>query len=202
MSVSQIKTNYYPSGQIKSQGSVVAKKKEGKWTEYFPGGEIKTMMHYKAGKLNGDYMAWNKAGVLEVMGEYENGLKNGIWTYHAKNGYLAETKTFVNDLLHGDVVLYNTEVSGQMRGLHIYVNNNCQKSYQFFPDGRTLEEINYKGDSPLFECHGLHTRYYPNGAIYQTCVYADGKKHGLQITYSENGDVIERLTFHKGNNVK
>ncbi len=94
----KVVTEYYESGQKKTEGTVIGKQsrgiytKDGLWTywyqngkkekeETYKNGKKREERTYKNGEKDGLETLWHKNGQKESEGTYKDGKKDGLWTY-------------------------------------------------------------------------------------------------------------------------
>ncbi|MDP3312793.1 toxin-antitoxin system YwqK family antitoxin [Lutibacter sp.] len=134
--------SYFTEEGIKeSDGELLGKERNGKWTFYHPDG--KTVMieeHYNKGILNGSYKSFYSTGKpLEIL-NYINGVLNGPSKRHADNGVLLDDLNYVNGKLHGKANYYNLE--GKLIYTGMYENDVKVGFWDYFGDGENVKENN------------------------------------------------------------
>jgi len=94
----KVVTEYYESGQKKTEGTVIGKQsrgiytKDGLWTywyqngkkekeETYKNGKKREERTYKNGEKDGLETLWHKNGQKESEGTFKDGKKDGLWTY-------------------------------------------------------------------------------------------------------------------------
>ncbi|MFN3874879.1 MAG: toxin-antitoxin system YwqK family antitoxin, partial [Flavobacteriales bacterium] len=122
---------YWPAGNIKSQGHCTGGLRNGQWKWYGSNGKPEKETAYVAGKLHGPYTAfraddgsvdatgWHKAdkkdslwtwyaanGKPEMSGPFKEGLREGVWKHWHPNGQLQGTGAFKADKEQGEWVYY------------------------------------------------------------------------------------------------
>ncbi len=130
---------YNQSGSIVSEGKVVDKQYEGKWTYYHENSKvIMTIENYSKGKLNGVrqvfYLNSNKAEETT----YKNGVKNGPYKKYALNGVVLEESNYVDGQFDGKAVY--REPQGNVVSQGIYVNGKKKGIWQFYEGGKLVKE--------------------------------------------------------------
>lgn len=60
--------------------------KHGRWAEWYPNGQLKTEGSYVDGKMEGRWVSYFETGVKQLEGEYRGGTKHGLWTQYYEEG--------------------------------------------------------------------------------------------------------------------
>ena len=76
----------YPSGALKSRGSLVEGRREGPWTEFWENGEVLMSGRYRDGKREGEWSFYYDDGSLRSRGRYVGGLRDGLWRGYYPGG--------------------------------------------------------------------------------------------------------------------
>ena len=105
VSTKEIQTEYFGSGQKKSQYYLVNGKKEGAFTEWFENGQKDREGNYANGILNGLCTSWNSNGKKSSEENYSNGKKNGECTYWNNYGQMTSKGSYIDDLENGKFVI-------------------------------------------------------------------------------------------------
>lgn len=73
----------YPTGSVKSEGTLVGGRRHGLWTEYWEGGAVLMTGRYEQGLREGEWTFHHEDGTLRSRGLYLAGLRDGAWrTFH------------------------------------------------------------------------------------------------------------------------
>ena len=89
----------YPSGEIRSKGSVQNGKMTGEYTEYFEGGQVKIKGEYRNGVQEGTWITNHNTGAVALKGQFINGLLQGTWYVYSQDGMLAKKMIYHNGIL-------------------------------------------------------------------------------------------------------
>ena len=85
---------YYSTMQLRSEGDVVAGRREGHWVFYHPGGNIQAEATYIGGLEEGPYRVFRENGVPYYIGNYHEGNRIGIWEVYDEDGNLITTQEY------------------------------------------------------------------------------------------------------------
>ncbi len=188
-SCTEVKTERYPNGKIKSeitlkngiengpvyyyhekypqvQMSYTMKdgKKEGLFEKYYFDGKIEYRAFYVNDVIHGEETMFERDGGIVFQAHYNMGKKEGSYaTYHAK-GMLKEKGNYVNDLWDGEWEYYDE------RGVLI-------------------------GEALFNQGNGTLYAYNGNGNLYLSTEYAHNKKNGKEISFSDHGDTTKVVVF-------
>ena len=187
---------FYPTGELKSEGNYIDSKqdggwkfyfenqktevegrykngkKEGTWYWYYPNGEILQEENWNNGKLDGEFMEYNETGEITVKGEYIEGTEEGEWFY-----------------VQGKAIERGSYSDGMKTGLWIT---------KWREDGKSISEIEYNQD--LY--HGKYTLYHSTGKIRETGKYADGERVGIWHLYDEEGEILLTTVYVEGREIQ
>ncbi|NNE56077.1 MAG: hypothetical protein HKN32_08660, partial [Flavobacteriales bacterium] len=93
--------NYFNSGEIKSVGQYVNRKKEGAWTFYNVRGEVTSIDEFAADSLHGVSKTFYPSGKQFQQLEYNNGAKDGDWIEWFEDGRVKLRAGYKQDNFHG-----------------------------------------------------------------------------------------------------
>jgi antitoxin component YwqK of YwqJK toxin-antitoxin module len=161
--------DYYPNGQVRSQGSYKEGLQEGDWEDFFPDGKPSGTFIFKNGKYNGTYRQYHHPdGSLSFESHYENDLQHGLESEFYFNGQKSSEQMFDKGLLNGASKQWD-------------IDGSLQESGQF-----------KKGKKD-----GVWAKWL-EGVIYLEQTYKDGQLHGLSRTYDAEGRLNEEGNYHNG----
>ncbi len=86
---------YFPNGNIETEGSLQAGKKNGLWLTYKNDGFKYLEENYKNDQLHGEFTMWYRSGSVNYQGEYFEGKPHGEWKFFKADG--SATKRVVYD---------------------------------------------------------------------------------------------------------
>lgn len=87
---------YHVNGVPSSEGSYVARKKEGTWFAYSKEGVLIDSLNYAAGYYKGQQLKWNGEGFLTDSAHFD-GAGNGTWVQWTGEGVLYSAGRYVRD---------------------------------------------------------------------------------------------------------
>ena len=165
----EVRTDYWPNGQVKTVASYKDGVPEGVRREYSESGEIRMAYIFTEGimigegVLNGDgskegkWKEYFKDGNLRAEGKYKDGKRVGEWKFFHENGQLEQTGNYSFD--------------GQLNGTWRW----------YYPSGKLLrEETYYEGLED-----GLMIEYNEDGSVIAEGEYIEGLEEGLWIYETE-----------------
>lgn len=89
----------YPSGRLRTKGSVRNGKMVEDYNEYFEDGQVKTKGEYRNGLQEGTWITNHNTGAVALKGQFINGLLEGTWYVYDQNGLLAKKIVYQNGIL-------------------------------------------------------------------------------------------------------
>jgi antitoxin component YwqK of YwqJK toxin-antitoxin module len=189
-------SKFYKNGSLSSEGVMDEKGlQQGIWKEYYPEGEIKSQGLYENGRKIGEWKYFHQNKVIEQIGTYDKGKPKGNWKWYYDNGQLLRTETFEFGKLNGefieysekgDVILKGEFSDGEANGQWLIVDNDINES-GFFKDGLKFGE--------------WITTYNSNNNTYHKGLYINGLENGKHIYYHDNGRISEEGSFILGQKV-
>ena len=195
-------------------------KRQGYWKEFYPTGELKSEGNYIDSKQDGGWKFYFENQKIEVTGRYKNGKKEGTWYWYYPNGELLQEENWIGGKLDGEFLEYdengNTIVKGEYledteEGEWFYVQGHAVEKGIYYDgmrtgvwttkwreDGKPISEIEY--DQNL--CNGKFTLYYNNGNIRETGKYSGGERVGVWNLYDESGELILTTVYDDGREIQ
>lgn len=121
-----------------SEGNVVNRQYEGKWTYYHQGGKtVMTVENYKAGKLEGIRTVYYPNGKIAEEANYKAGVKTGTYKKYADNGIVLEEVTYANDQPHGHAIYRDS--TGKVMAEGDYKNGGKNGLWTLVEEGKTIK---------------------------------------------------------------
>jgi TonB family protein len=205
------------NGNIKSTTQYSAGKKEGIYLQYFYTDTI-VFGYYKNGLPFGEWKKWsanftlksiehfdekgNKTGICEYWDDYGNLTEYSIYRndgtavrYLYFNGKIMSVRREKNNMLQGTQVDYNlapVSPADSIRETKEYTQNMQNGIDLFYSDGKVIRESHYCNDRL---CDTMKS--YMNYGVTQFTLFVNGKKEGIERTYS-NGKLAEQTSYHNG----
>ena len=183
---------YYPSGELRSQGKYVNSvmvgewkfyfedkriemvgsytkqgKKTGEWLWYYPDGSPLSIENYNDGDLEGTYVEYDEEGNELAKGEYIVGEKDGEWVYR-----------------HGDMLEKGAYDDGRQQGTWKV----------WYPSGKLSSEFNYNAGI----ASGKFVIYWENGRTKLSGKYNAGEPEGVWQKYDEEGNLFLTTSYKDG----
>jgi len=216
-----IKGYVFTKGILKYEGITDEEgKRQGLWKEYYPTGELKSQGHYSNSNQEGEWKFYFENQKVEVEGRYKNGKKEGAWYWYYPNSALLQEENWSQGKLDGEFVEYNENgeitvkgeyIEGTEEGEWFYTQGNAIEKGVYYDGMRTglwttkwrengtlISEIEY--DQNLF--HGKHNIYYPNGKIRETGKYSGGERVGIWLLYDNEGELLLTTVYDEGREVR
>ncbi|GEM_PF-2537456 len=131
---SNVVTERYENGSLKTQAVVIEGKKNGSFKSYYENGNLKLEGIYKNDLREGEFLLYDSLGYLIQKGRFINGLKDGVFEDYFQDGNI---KGIIN---------YN---SGKLDGESVgYFENGDIKFQTYFEDDSIVffEEYNNTGE--------------------------------------------------------
>lgn len=119
----------------------------------------------------------------------EQGRKQGYWVRRYSNGKPAYTVTFKDDKPIGEMTRFY--FNGNKRVVVIYDENQYGKADLFDEKGK----LSAKGFYKETQKDSVWQFYSPEGALYTTEFYIDGKKNGITSHFFKRGNVAEEIEW-------
>jgi len=195
-------------------------KRQGIWKEFYPTGELKSEGEYLNSKQEGVWKFYFENQKVEIEGKYKNGKKEGAWYWYYPNGELLQEENWKNGKLDGHFFEYNEKgeitvngeyLEGTEEGEWIYMQGNAIEKGIYFDGMRTgvwttkwrengilISEIEYEHN--LF--NGKHVLYHADGKIRETGKYSDGERVGIWYIYDEEGELILTTVYENGREIR
>jgi len=182
---------------VVNESSVYTRDKVGHEKEviYYTSNNIRAEINYDSEQYDGPTWVWydNDQHTLQFEGYHVNGNKHGLWKrwYNNKNNTLAYEEHYVNgekvglarywyDSDNHNLIYEGQYVNDKKSGLWKGWHNN--KQHTLMSEGHYIDD-NEDGLWKYWYDNDQHTLKSENN-------YVNGKKHGRQIQYSRNGDVV------------
>ncbi|BDC98563.1 toxin-antitoxin system YwqK family antitoxin [Persicobacter psychrovividus] len=197
--------DYYPSGNIKGEGSQWQGKRQGEWRLYHDNGKVAGEGLFSADLQHGEWRLYNEDGYLKASGQYDDGERSGSWKTFYTNKQKSAEGNYYKGKREGQwqffdpngkpagVVNYANDqgtFTGRDAQGHIHTQGQVKGGYfvgdwlYFKPDGQVKGQCHYK------EGVGEYTEVYPNGNLKVKGSLVNGVKSGVWVMYAEDASVI------------
>jgi len=158
-----VKTEYYPNGVIKKQGSFKNDIPEGVMREYSPEGKIINSKIYSNGIVIAE-------GIVD-----EKGLYQGYWKEFYESGNIKSEGEYFNGKRKGNWKFYYEDGSIEQIGSYNYKGNKDGSWKWYYQSGKIKREENFKDGLE----DGLFKEYDENGKVIVQGEYVDGYEEGF-----------------------
>jgi antitoxin component YwqK of YwqJK toxin-antitoxin module len=191
-------------------------KRQGLWKEFYPTGEIKSEGNYVNSNKEEVWKFYFENQKIEVKGKYKNGKKEGTWYWYYPNGELLQEENWSKGKLdgaffeyneNGEIIVKGAYFEGTEEGEWLYIQGNAIEKGVYYDGMRTglwttkwrengtpISEIEY--DQNLF--NGKHILYHFNGRIRETGKYSGGERVGIWSIYDEEGELLLTTVYVEG----
>ncbi|MDJ0644419.1 MAG: toxin-antitoxin system YwqK family antitoxin [Flavobacteriaceae bacterium] len=129
---------YTKEGTLESKGSMIGKKRIGKWLYFHVDG--KTVMseeNYNDGKLHGFYRTFYNSGKPTEIASYKDGKLDGNYKKYSIKGHLYQDFNYKNGKLNGPAVYYNRK-TGQLTTKGQFINDVRVGTWENYVDGELV----------------------------------------------------------------
>lgn len=158
-----VRTDYYPTGKVKTIASYKGNTPEGIRRDYAENGRVTSSFIYKDGKITGE-------GIID-----DEGVKDGPWKEFYSDGQLRSEGSYRNGKKIGKWRFYHPNSNLEQEG-NFNNQGNADGIWKWYYDNNSLmrEESYMNGKQ-----EGLFTEYDENGRIIVQGEYVDGLEEGL-----------------------
>ena len=174
---SNIISNYYGDGTLKSQGYIVDNNMHGHWSHYYRNGELESDRYYFHGQPIGDWYSYHHGDI--VVEHYGYDKLNGSWIeyYNADLNISGENK-----LIKKEVSFFN---KNQLTGIYqFYYKDGILKTSGYYIDGKK---------------DGKWNHYNQKGSLVKTENYKQGKLDGAFKLFFSDGETEKLIGTYKDN---
>lgn len=181
---------FYPEGQLKSQGEYLNSKPISEWVFYHENGKIEQKGIYdKKGKAQGTWKWFYESGNLLLEQSYRNGNVDGLHIEYSDSGSVITKGEYVDGLKEG---LWMLELQGyREEGEYRADKREGEWKHYFTENGKLRFVGKFIDGTP----EGIHTFYYSNGKEKQIGKYIAGSKEGDWKFYDESSYLFLTIVF-------
>lgn len=216
-----VESKIYDSGVLLFEGIVDDKgRRQGPWKEYYPTGELKSEGAYRDNLKVGKWVYYYIDGEVEQIGNYLQGMPDGFWVWYYPNGQTWREEEFVLGQEDGPSVEYSDSgsviakgnyIEGYKEGEWYFEINDHREEGSFFEGQRMGEwrhyylnndQLRFVGKYENGLENGMHTWYFPDGEMKRRGVYSAGVKDGIWEYFDEHGNRIITIEYENGQEVK
>jgi antitoxin component YwqK of YwqJK toxin-antitoxin module len=215
----EVRTDYYPNGQVKTIASYKDGIPEGVRREFTEEGKIKMAYIFKAGEIigegimneegakNGEWKEYFPNGSLRAEGKYNDGKRVGEWVFYHENGNIEQTG-YYNDFgeydgtwrwyyASGELLREEEWFNGLLDGYLVeYAEDGTVITEGDYIEGREEGLWKYQSDNYSEEGYyrdglrnGLWKSYYDDGQLSFSGEFIDDNPNGRHTWYWDNGQV-------------
>jgi len=207
--------NYYPNGQVSSEGIMRDNKPDGYWRSYYVTGVIKSEGIRTNFLLDSTWNFYNQAGELTQTIDYKIGEKSG---YSKRYSYrnprnpgqatLITSELYVNGKKEGNSFYYFP--TGELKLVVFYKNGKKQGLSREFSSDSTLIAVEEYNDNYLVnkerinrkdadgKKQGTYREYYENGRVKKEEHYLDDQLHGYYREFNGKGELVTAMRYERG----
>ena len=199
--------NKISEGIIDEQGRRV-----GSWTDFYPTEEIRAEGSYINNQRSGIWTFYYRTGAIEQKGRFERGRFHGAWTWYYPNGNIWREERYLNGREDGEFIEYDQHGNILARGQYINGERDGEWLYQvgdhtergsyiiglregewksYYNDGTLKYEGNYSRGNP----DKRHKYYYPSGQLKEEQYYEMGIREKNWKKYDEEGNLVMTITY-------
>lgn len=85
---------FFPSGKLQMEGTLLKGQRIGKWTAYFENGNKMSENEYKNGKRHGMTVAFYESGLKRYIGYFNEDERSGNWIFFKPDGQVDREENF------------------------------------------------------------------------------------------------------------
>lgn len=206
---------YYNNGVVSSEGWYVGGNRQGTFLYYNELGQLTSRYYYLDDKVHGYADYFHANGKPYYSEFYDNGWLKKVIQYDTlgnvyNKSILAKGEGkvifkhfngkpyFENNYQHYNMQGIRTSFNGDGSKMqsNYYEYGNYDSIYRsWYPNGKLRLEGKYEYGDKV----GTWKYYWPNGTLSETEEYVDGRLHGLDVQYREDGSVDKEINFAYGN---
>jgi len=175
-----VRTDYYPTGKVKTVASYKGSSPEGIRREYAENGQVTSAFTYRNGKIVGE-------GIID-----EEGIKDGPWKEFYNDGQLLSEGSYRNGKRIGKWRFYHPNGNLEQEGNYNNQGNADGAWKWYYDDNSLLREESYLNG----KTEGIFTEYDETGKIIIQGEYLDGLEESLWKY--QLGDHREEGTYRGG----
>jgi antitoxin component YwqK of YwqJK toxin-antitoxin module len=204
---------YNEIGEKVSEGIIDEQgRRKGPWKDFYPTGELRAEGTYLDNERSGSWTYYFRKGGIEQKGRFERDRFQGIWNWYYPNGNKWREESYFNGREDGEFVEYDQAgniltkgdyIGGEKEGEWIYhVGDNTERgSYviglreglwrSFYPDGTLKYEGLYSQGNP----DKRHKYYYPDSKLKEEQYYEMGIRENNWKKYDPEGNLVLTITY-------
>lgn len=181
---------FYTNSQLIKQRSYLLGKLNGISLNYCANKQRYEVIPYLNDKIHGCLQIIENKNIISVT-QYEHGKRQGNSETFFANGVKKSQSSYHDDKLEGQTWNYNE--NGILISTYHYKNNQLHGAFWKMMNGLHCYGIFDCGRQADFEW-----KIYPHGVAYQFTSYKNGKIHGNQYTFAEDGTLSSFQQYYNG----
>ena len=206
--------NYFPTGQLQSEGAFRKGKRNGTWKfynrygrltsnyqyedgnlqgksmEFYPSGETKYVLEYKDNELHGYFQELYRNGQVKQEGWFQKGKREQQWLTYYPDGTLETDAYYLLDDLRGPY--YSYSLDGKLRSVHTYEANLVTDLKSYDGRGNILTAKTASGHTVVYE------EKYPNKKLRSRSEFLCGNYVNDFVKRYPDGTLYFSYTFADG----
>lgn len=143
---------------------------------YYENGQKSSEGYLKDSEPDGIWKSYYKTGIIKSEGKYKNNALDSLWIFYDEKGDTLKKITYHNNQKNGYYLIYQTSDESDS------ANQNKLLSKELYLNDTKEGESYY---------------YYPNGNIWRSVYYKNGKRNGKSMEFSEKGIMISIMHYRE-----
>ncbi|HPE84352.1 MAG TPA: hypothetical protein PLV43_11600 [Aequorivita sp.] len=153
--------------------------------EYYDSGQIEQKYELRNGSRHGKIESFFLNGNFKMKGHYKYGKEDGLWLHFHPNGDLSDSSLYNMGKI---VFIYSFDTNK-----HITMKNGNGYRISIDEISGNIEKLYYNNYVP----DGIYQEWYPNGSLYCSGFYRDGKPTGIWKYFDNEGVIINEVLHEK-----
>ncbi len=180
--------NFYPTGELKSEGEYRNNTQQGKWVFYYKNGEIEQTGEFENGRLNGKWVWYYESGQVKREEEYYNGREEGMFVEYDVTGEVITKGEYFDGEKEGEWY-YNV---GDEIEIGSYIGGLKDGKWKHYYPGNILK---FEGEYIQGNPDGKHRYFYDNGVLKEEQFFTMGIKEKNWKKYDRYGNLLITITY-------
>jgi antitoxin component YwqK of YwqJK toxin-antitoxin module len=191
LACTRTKATFWENGNLKSEIQYRNGKIHGKASWFYQDGSKFYEAYYVDEKLEGELTKWYSNGLLQSREQYRNDMLNGKSEYYNEKGRKTEEVYYVNDTINGDYRAWYDDRKIRIEGQ--YVNGMMDGKWFYWDEFGILI-----GEGDFDMGTGFQKKYNREGDLVGRLSFRDNEKHGKEIYYNDEGEVVKEVLYEDG----
>ncbi|MDB6081688.1 MAG: hypothetical protein JWO53_960 [Chlamydiia bacterium] len=190
---------YYPNGALRQESDIRPNfVREGVTVSFYEDGTLAKTENYKNNKLEGTVQEFYPSGKLKSSQEWLAGILHGDSKEFFENGKQISLTPYTNGLIQGNC--FEWDDTGVLRVKAHYLQGMLHDEKgeaavnKYFPNSVVQEKSHFSYGLQ----HGMAVGYNEAGKECYQVQFIHGKKEGLELKKSDNGDVLAEGQWQQG----